>query len=436
MMSIHAPRRGSAASIVTPAASSPKSPSEPRTSMTPSSRPFFKSSALALAVALMLGCGFTGSAVAQSQDDEMEDKSRDMGNPVTAKIRAAKERRERARQQQAGETGGKQQEASASTAAPLYPLATRVAPSQKVNAKESKTANEIQADYNANKFDSVFSKVEAFAASGPTNAYLQAYLYQLAAVAANNAGDQQKSADYFRKAIDANGLDNNGHYQAMYNLAIQLNQLDQSAEALTVLDRFLNETKTDKPDPIGLKAIILGNLDRPAEGAALFEKVLAAKPGDRPTLMNAVALYQQAGNFDKANGLLENARKQGMLTEGTEYRTLFVGYINAEKYAQAREVLEEGVNKGAIKPTQQLANDYSILAQHYYIDQNKIPEAIDFYTRAMKVSTDGEAALNLARVLRNESRIGEAKAAAKEALAKGVKKPKDANAILALPGGK
>jgi tetratricopeptide (TPR) repeat protein len=434
MMSIHAPRRGCAASIVTPAASSPKSPSEPRISMTPSSRPFFKSSALALAVALMLGCGVTGSAVAQSQDEEMEDKSRDTGNPVTAKIRAAKERRERARQQ-SGDTGGKQG-TSASTAAPLYPLATRVAPSQKVNAKESKTANEIQADYNANKYDSVFSKVEAFAASGSTNAYLQAYLYQLAAVAANNAGDQQKSADYFRKAIDANGLDNNGHYQAMYNLAIQLNQLDQPAEALTVLDRFLNETKTDKPDPIGLKAIILGNLDRPAEGAALFEKVLAAKPDDRPTLMNAVALYQQAGNFDKANGLLENARKQGMLTEGTEYRTLFVGYINAEKYAQAREVLEEGVNKGAIKPSQQLANDYSILAQHYYIDQNKIPEAIDFYTRAMKVSTDGEAALNLARVLRNESRIGEAKAAAKEALAKGVKKPKDANAIMALPGGK
>lgn len=399
--------------------------------MTASSRTFFKSSALAIAVALLLGSGVAGNALAQSQDDQREDKTRDMGNPATAKLRAAKERRERARQQ-AGESGG----TSASATAPLYPLATRVAPSQKVNAKESKTANEIQADYNANKYDSVLAKVDAFAASGSTNAYLQAYLYQLAAVAANNAGDQQKSADYFRKAIDANGLDNNGHYQAMYNLAIQLNQLDRSAEALTVLDRFLDETKTDKTDPIGLKAIILGNLDRPAEGAALFEKVLAAKPNDRPTLMNAVALYQQAGNFDKANGLLENARKQGMLTEGTEYRTLFVGYINAEKYAQAREVLEEGVNKGAIKPSQQLANDYSILAQHYYIDANKIPEAIDFYTRAMKVSTDGEAALNLARVLRNESRIAEAKAAAKEALAKGVKKPKDANAILALPGGK
>lgn len=401
--------------------------------MTASSRLLFKTSALAMAVALMVGSSLPGIAFAQAQDEETESKARETGNPVTDRIRAAKERRARANQEgNGGQAGGEQKSASA----PLYPLATRVAPSQKVSAKESKSAKDVQADYEANKFDGVFAKVDAFGASGSTNAYLQAYLYQLAAVAANNAGDQQKSADYFRKAVDANGLDNNGHYQAMYNLAIQLNQLDQAAEALTVIDRFLTETKTDKTDPLALKAIILGNLDRPAEGAALFEKVLAAKPDDRPTLMNAVAMYQQADNFDKANALLENARKKGMLTEGSEYRTLFVGYINASKYAQAREILEEGVNKGAIKPSQQLANDYSILAQHYYIDENKIPEAIDFYTRAMKVSTDGEAALNLARVLRNESRMTEAKAAAKEALAKGVKKPKDANAILALPGGK
>lgn len=402
--------------------------------MTASSHPLLKSSVLALAVALMVGSAFTGTAYAQ---DGGEEEKKDNGgsrasSPVMERIERAKQRRAKAQGGEQQASGG----AQASSSAPLYPLATRVAPSQKVSAKESKTAKEVQADYEANKFDSVFAKVDAFSASNPTNAYLQAYLYQLAAVAANNAGDQQKSANYFRKAVDANGLDNNGHYQAMYNLAIQLNQLEQAAEALTVVDRFLNETKTDKTDPLVLKAIILGNLDRPAEGAALFEKILAAKPDDRPTLMNAVAMYQQADNFDKANTLLENARKKGMLTEGSEYRTLFVGYINANKYAQAREVLEEGVNKGAIKPSQQLANDYSILAQHYYIDENKIPQAIEFYTRAMKVSTDGEAALNLARVLRNEARMAEAKAAAREALAKGVKKPKDANAILALPGGK
>ena len=91
--------------------------------------------------------------------------------------------------------------------------------------------------------------------------------------------------------------------------------------------------------------------------------------------------------------------------------------------------------KGAIAPSQTLANDYSIIAQSYYAD-DKVPQTIDFYTRASKVATDGEASLNLAKVLRNEDRIGEAKAAAREALAKGVKKPKEANDILALSGGK
>ena len=221
----------------------------------------------------------------------------------------------------------------------------------------------------------------------------------------------------------------------MYNLAILQSQLDRNQDALATLDKFMAETKSDKPEPLSLKAYVLGNLDRAAEGAALFEQVLARNPNDRGTMMNAVALYQQAGNFDKANTLLEGARKKGLLTEGSEFRTLFVGYINADKYAQAQEVLEEGVSKGAIKPSQQLAGDYSILAQNFYAD-GKVAQAIDFYTRANKAGTNGEAALNLAKVLRNEDRIGEAKAAAREALAKGVKKPKDANDILAMPGGK
>jgi tetratricopeptide (TPR) repeat protein len=277
--------------------------------------------------------------------------------------------------------------------------------------------------------------VDAFAATGSTNAYLLSYLYQLAASAATSMNDDAKGAEYYRKTVDANGLDNNGHYQIMFNLAVTLNQLDRHPEALATIDRFLSETKSEKPEAVAVKAYLLSQMDRPAEGAALYEKILASNPGDRSVLMNAVALYQQADNFDKANALLENARKQGLLVDGKEYRALFVGYINAEKYKEAQEVLEEGVAKGAIAPSQTLANDYSIIAQSYYAD-DKVPQTIDFYTRASKVATNGEAALNLAKVLRNEDRLGEAKAAAREALSKGVKKPKDANDILALPGGK
>ncbi len=395
--------------------------------MTASSDRIVPKAALNLATALLIGCAFAGGAMAQDSEvgEDLEDKPK--STTATGSAAAASER---ARQRKA------EAATKANTQPAQYPLATRTEPAKKpVSGKDAKIANAIQADYDAKKYAEVLAQVDAFAATGSANAYLLSYLYQLAASAATSMDDNAKGADYFQKTVDANGLDNNGHYQIMFNLAVTLNQLDRYPEALATIDRFLSETKSEKPEAIAVKAYLLSQMDRPAEGAALYEKILAGNPGDRSVLMNAVALYQQADNFDKANALLENARKQGLLVDGKEYRALFVGYINAEKYQEAQAVLEEGVAKGAIAPSQTLANDYSIIAQSYYAD-DKVPQTIDFYTRASKVATDGEASLNLAKVLRNEDRIGEAKAAAREALAKGVKKPKEANDILALSGGK
>ncbi|MEQ1513285.1 MAG: tetratricopeptide repeat protein [Lysobacteraceae bacterium] len=395
--------------------------------MTASSFRVLPKTALNAAIALLIGCAFAGGALAQDSEagDDLEEKPK--STTMTGSAAAAAER---ARQRKA-------EAKNKSSAEPVqYPQATRTEPAkQPVSGKDAKTANATQADYDAKKYADVMSKVDAFAAAGSTNTYLLSYLYQLAASAATSMDDNAKGAEYFKKTLDANGLNNNGHYQIMFNYAITLNQLDRYPEALATIDRFLSETRSEKPEAIALKAYLLSQLDRPAEGAAMYEKILAANPNDRSVLMNAVALYQQADNFDKANTLLENARKQGLLVDGKEYRALFVGYINAEKYREAQAVLEEGVAKGAIKPSQTLANDYSIIAQSYYAD-DKVPQTIDFYTRASKVATDGEASLNLAKVLRNEDRLGEAKAAAREALAKGVKKPKEANDILALPGKK
>lgn len=384
--------------------------------------------ALAAAIAMLIGCAHAGGALAQDSElgDDYDDKPRTSTGQGTAAGAS-----ERARQRKAAAA----EQAAAPAQAPAYPNATRTEPSsKKYSPKEGKAAGAIQADYDAKKHAEVIAKADAFVAES-TNAYMLSYVYQLAANAAIESGDKAKGVQYYTKALEANGLDNNGHFHIMYNQAVTLSQIDRNADALALIDRFIAETKTDKPEPLSLKAYLLSQLDRPAEGAAVYEQLLALKPNDRTTLMNAVALYQQADQFDKANALLESARKQGLLTEDKEYRALFVGYVNASKHKEAQEVLEDGVAKGVIKPSQTLANDYSILAQTYYAEE-KTALAIDLYTRAAKAATDGEASLNLAKVLRNEDRIAEAKAAAREALAKGVKKPKDANDIIALPGGK
>jgi tetratricopeptide (TPR) repeat protein len=390
----------------------------PEKDMTASARSF-PHTALAAAVVLLIGCAFAAPAFAQ--EDDYEDKPRTSTGSGTAAAAS-----ERARQRKA------QAQAQASKQPELFPLATRKAPENKVSQKDAKTANKIQADFDAGKYAEVMAQVDAFGAESQ-NAYLKSYLYQLAANAAQKLEDDARAADYYLKTVQTDGLDNNGHYQIMFNLAVTLNTLDRDQEALTWTDRYLAETKNESEQALGLKAFLLSKLDRAAEGAALYEKMLAAKPGDRAVLMNAVSLYQQAENYDKANALLEDARGKGLLKDANEYRTLFVGYINANKYREAENVLLDGVAKGAIPPSQTLANDLSILAQNYYGEEN-VAKAIEFYRRAAEVSTNGEPALNLAKVLRNENRIAEAKAAARDALAKGVKKPKEANDILALPG--
>lgn len=388
--------------------------------MTASSVRSLPSTALTAAIALLIGCAFAGSAQAQDEDAYKDTpKSSNMSGSAAAAG-------ERARQRKA------ENAAKANQQPDLFPLATRKPLERKTSSKEVKTANEIQAAYDAKQYADAIAKVD-IAAAESKNAYLLSYFYQLAADAWDKQGDQAKSADYYRKAVDADGLDNNGHYQIMFNLAVILSELDRDADALTYIDRYMSETKTETEQAVGLKAYLLNKLGRTAEAAALYEKMLVAKPGDVAVLMNAVAMYQQAENYDKANALLESARKQGLLKEANHYRTLFVGYINASKYKEAQEVLEDGIAKGAIPPSQTLANDYSILAQNYLAEE-KNAQAIDFYGRAAKIATNGEAALNLAKVLTYEDRIAEAKAAAREALAKGVKKPKDANNILAMPG--
>ena len=93
-------------------------------------------------------------------------------------------------------------------------------------------------------------------------------------------------------------------------------------------------------------------------------------------------------------------------------------------------MISEGIEKGVLKPDFQA---YLALAQSYYFS-DQVGPSIEAYQKAAPLAPDGEAYLNLARVLWQEDRVPEAKQAATQALAKGIKKPADANKIIALPG--
>ncbi len=324
---------------------------------------------------------------------------------------------------------GKEEAKQAEDKPAAYPNATRTQPDAKSSGKMIKNLQGLQELFEKRDMAGVVARAEEIVAMPSANAYDKSFAYSLAANAAADQDDQAKAADYFRKAVDANGLDNDSHYTTMYNLAVIQFGLEKYTDALATVDRFLAESKSEKPEHQSFRAGILANLERHDEAAAIYKELIAKNPGDKRILMNAVAALQNADKQDQANALLEDAYKRGMLTESRELRALYIGYMNASRWEDTKKVIDAGMSSGVLQPGPDLARDYQILAQNAYAD-DKIPLAIDLYGKAAPMAADGEAYLNLAKVLEYSGKKAEAKAAAQKALDKGVKKPDDARGIL------
>lgn len=375
------------------------------------------------AAVLLFGVAGALAPVAQAQEDDYEDRAR-ATNAISGGAAAASER---ARQKREQKKADKEQ------SPPMFPGATRAEPkaqSSKAGAKHLQKMIEL---LDKKDFAGVDTELQALLAESGVNEYDRSFGYQVAANAASDASQLDKALGYFQKALESNGLDNNGHFQVMYNLAVVQFQAGKTEQALATLDRYLAETKDNSAERLGFKAGLLADLKRTNEAVAILEGLLAQNPGDKKTLMNVVSLYQQAGQDAKATALLNDAFAKGLLATAQEYRTLYVGYIMDGKLDDALRVIDAGIAKGIVTPSPDLARDYAYIAQTAY-SQNKVPMAIDLFKRAAPMAADGEVWLNLARVYSNEKRISDAKTAAKEALAKGVKKPQDAQRIIDLPG--
>jgi tetratricopeptide (TPR) repeat protein len=392
---------------------------------------------LAAAVAAMLALGAISPASAQSAAEQR---------------RAEREAAKASKQ-------GKEEKAD------TYPNATRKDPGAKASAKATPKLQKMMKLYDDEKPAEARAIADEIIGNAAFNAYDHAFAAQIAAQIAYEADDANGAIAYLDKAMAFEGLDNNGHYNALLMKAQLQLQEDKYAEGLATIDRFLNETKSQKPEHLVIKGNALYRLEKYPEAAtvlkqaidaspepradwqqllmaayaesgqgdqaiAMAEKVAAKSPSDKRAQMNLVAVYLQADKYDQAAAVLEKLRAAGQFTEDRDYRQLYSTYLNSEgKEKQAAAVVQEGLDKGILKPDPQ---SYLALAQSYYFSEQPGP-AIEAYKKAAPLDDDGETDLNLARLLWQESRIPEAKEAAKQAIAKGLKKPDDAKKILALP---
>lgn len=168
--------------------------------------------------------------------------------------------------------------------------------------------------------------------------------------------------------LELRGLLHGGRATALYNE-------DRREESLAAVDRALELAPGD-PEWILLKARLLGELDRPAEGRALLSRI------DRRSLQYSRALAVRA--------LLQ--RREGSL-EASE-----LSFREAYKYGMRGPVFE---------------NDWGLLL----LDMGRNLEAVEHFESAIESDADFiEARNNLAVALRRAGRLAEAERALEDAL--------------------
>lgn len=318
----------------------------------------------------------------------------------------------------------REQAKNAATNAPQkYPKATRVAPKQAGEPALKKQLDALFAlQEEDNSEDKIIAKADEIIADGRANAFDKSSAAYLAGGAwqGKSDGDYSQAIKYYKQAVEFNGLHNNNHYQTMLQLAQLLNADEKHEEALVWIDRFLSETQSDDSTALAVKNQILMGLGKPELAIAFLEKQAAAKPDDKKLQMNLARAYQDADQDAKAIAILDRLHKAGLLTESADYEAAWRLMANTtDRQKDALALIDEGLAKGALQPSHDL---YAFQGQTYYADE-QTDKAIEAWTKAAPLAKDGQTYLYLAQALLDKDRFADAKAAAKTALDKGLKKP-------------
>ena len=340
-----------------------------------------------------------------------------------------------------------------------YPDATREDPKGEFSPRLAKPVTRLQKAYETDgQDDKVIAAAEEIIANDKAKPYDRAMASLLAGTAAINMEDDAKAITYLSRAIEENALSNDNHYTAMLSLASVYINGDQFDKADPLIARVIAETKTTTPQVYALQGASFYNNDKFAQAIpalkraielkpdapedqwlqmllacyaetednaaaiALGEQLQRKSPDDKRALMMLAGIYSNADQTEKAAALLDSARQKGMLSEAADYQRLVSMYFGMDREKDAAVILEEGMAKGIVPAD---GKNYSMLAQAHYFSDN-IPAAIAAAQKAAPLATDGEPALFLAQILGQEDRNAEAKTAAQQALAKGLKSPGNA----------
>jgi predicted Zn-dependent protease len=206
--------------------------------------------------------------------------------------------------------------ASAEKQQPIFPDATRKAPepsssSPQMTAKLQALRDEFKrkdALRRADVYPGLRASADAILADRSISAYERAVANMVGGFAADRV-DDPVVIDYLTRAIEADALDNDDHFQSMLMLAQALSKTDP-AKALAMLERFESQTRTRDPTVLLIKGNILNAMGRYPQSIVVIKQAIAgfgATDSDkkRGAELMLASMYISAGQTGEADKLID-----------------------------------------------------------------------------------------------------------------------------------
>jgi len=401
--------------------------------------------------AVMTGICFLGTVVATNAEEK---------KPSSYKERLAK-------QAESYDADGDKLDKSEKEEVQKYPLATRVAVSQKGAPSVVKLRDRMITAFQKEKNDEAQIAADKLEADEGSNANDRAIAIQVKLLLLSKKDNNNHAAaiPLLEDMIRLDALDNDNHYGMMHQLAQRYLVEQDYQSALDTANKFTSETKTETKEILSVKGNALYRLKRLQEAVPVLEKVHALDSTDMPITQMLTRAYAETGQLEKAATLTKSLSKTSGGDRASKIN-LAIGYRDAKQYEQAADVIaelrqskqlveerdyltamniysamknkeddmvavvQEGLDKGALKPN---ASNYNILAEAYYYGSrsDNIARAMQNWAKAAPLSKDGAVYLNLAIVQCQEEMWAACKESAKNAIAKGGINANDAKTQIA-----
>ena len=299
----------------------------------------------------------------------------------------------------------------------LYPNATRKDP------KNDMSSSSVQKDLqkaldllNDNKPDEAAPLLQKIIDDPKAGKYAHSLALQGQGQVAYDKQDTAGAIKSWRAAYDQDGLPNNQHFTLLLNIANLQQQDEKYQDSLTTLDEYFKATGGGKAEAYALQGNDYYRLDKYQQAIDSITKAqsMTDKPNDN---WNQVLMASYAGldQYDKAGAILEKQLAQHPGDAKLVEQAVKV-YVNGRQFDKAQALLDQNKSNLSNDTLYQL---YRAIGAGYSQEKDGDAKAIEAFAKASLLAKTGEVDYYRGSLLLNNDRAKEATQVIQQAITKG-----------------